>query len=126
MKKIFPILIFLFIFFEISFSEEELTGFIIDQTKTRIGHDFYEYFNLYYHPIPGTFMEKVNIIIEEQTDPRFGIRIIVKIGETIVYYTFLSPRAEDIEEKAKYAVMIATEYLLNIKKTQEYLEEEIN
>ncbi len=113
------------IFLKGAFSQErELTfsGLILDKTKTKIGRDFYEVFvNLWEYP-PGT--ENLNISIDEHTDPRFGTQIFVYVEDTLVYYTILKPRLEDIDAKAEEAVQMVFNYFMNYLQYQKYLEEE--
>ncbi|MCX8042291.1 MAG: curli production assembly/transport protein CsgE [Thermodesulfobacteriaceae bacterium] len=102
--------------------EPLLLGFILDKTKTKIGRDFYDAFvNLWEFPL-GT--ENLNIIIDEQTDPRLGTQIFVYVEDTLVYHTILKPRLEDIDAKAEEAIQVVFNYFMNYLKYQKYLEEE--
>lgn len=138
MKYVKFFILFFLIFlssFKLSFSQEKetslkeetskeltFTGLILDKTKTKIGRDFYEAFvNLWEFPL-GT--ENLNIVIEEQTDPRFGIQIFIYIENNLIYYSILKPRLEDIDAKADEAVQIVFNYFMNYLKYQKYLEEE--
>ena len=114
-------ILFIFLSFSSALSQqEEITGLIFDQTKTKMGRDFYEEFTKYWEPPPG--MNIFNITIEEIADPKFGSKIIVRIDDIILYQSFLKPRLEDIENKAKEAVNAVTEFIINWPKYKKYLE----
>jgi len=124
--KIFSILLILFILSP-SFTHSqdlEIEGFIYEKTKTKVGRDFYEAFLRLWELPVETELEKVNITIEEQTDPRWGTQIFVYVENTLVYYTMLKPRLEDIDEKADEAVQSVFDYMVNKAMYLKYLEEE--
>lgn len=123
-KKILSILILIIILLFaplINAQELEISGFINDQTKTKIGRDFYEAFMKLWE---ATDTEKLTITIDEQTDPRWGTQIFVYVEETIVYHSMLKPRLEDIDAKADEAVQSVVNYIVNKALFQQYLEEE--
>lgn len=97
-------------------------GFVFDKTKTKIGRDFYEIFTSLWEFPSGT--EYMNITIDELSDPRWGTQILIFVEDNLVYYTLLTPRAEDIDEKAEEAVQKVFNYLMDYLKYQEYLEQE--
>lgn len=123
-KKILSILILIIILLFaplINAQELEISGFINDQTKTKIGRDFYEAFMKLWE---ATDTEKLTITIDEQTDPRWGTQIFVYVEEKIVYHSMLKPRLEDIDAKADEAVQSVVNYIVNKALFQQYLEEE--
>lgn len=94
-----------------SFSQElPLTGFVFDQTKTKLGRDFFEAFSMLWEPPPG--LEKVDIYITEFTDPRWGTQIYVYVEDVLVFVDMLKPQAEDIQEKADQAIDSVLRYFL--------------
>ncbi|MGC8914134.1 MAG: CsgE family curli-type amyloid fiber assembly protein [Thermosulfidibacteraceae bacterium] len=103
----------------------EIGGLVLDLTKTRIGHEFYESFYLCFQeePLPTELKEKVNIVVEEFTDPKYGTRIVVKVGETITYVDNIAPRK--IEESAKRACEHTANYIFNLEEFEKSMEEEI-
>jgi len=102
--------------------EPTFYGFILDKTKSKIGRDFFENFSALWEFPPGT--EHLNIVIDEQSDPRWGSQILIFVEDTLVYYTLLKPRSEDIDQKAEEAVQVVFNYLMDYLKYQKYLEEE--
>lgn len=96
---------------------QEITGLIIEETMTKIGYEFYEYFFLQWKP-PQTELKNYNILISEKASPMWGSLVEVKIGETIVWSRMLRPRSEEIEESAQQALEATKEYLQNYEKYQ--------
>lgn len=99
----------------------EITGLILDETKTKPGHDFYDYFNTYWKEVKGL---NYTITIKELPDTTRGSFIFVNVNDTAVYRQRLNPRPDVIEEAAKRAVNRANYYLLRKMATQKRLEEE--
>lgn len=93
-----------------------LEGFILDQTKTRVGRDFYDAFVQRWEYIPG--LEGYDIIINELTDPRWGTQIYIYVADTLVYVTPLKPRLEDIDLKAEEAVQAVFDYFIFLQKVE--------
>lgn len=100
----------------------EIESLIIDQTRTKFGHDFYQSFNLFWEPPPG--IESYNILIDEQAEPRLGSWIAVEVNTVLVYRALLKPNPEDIEVKAKEAIEVSKEFLFNWQEYERSLEEE--
>lgn len=126
MKKIlyFFICVTLFInLYTISFSQElPLTGFIFDQTKTKLGREFYEAFSMLWEPIPG--LEGIDIYITEITDPRWGTQVYIYVEDVLVFVDILKPQLEDIQEKANQAVDSVLRYFLWKAEQERALKEE--
>lgn len=124
MRKINNIVILLLaLLLGISMAQEKIVeNLLIDKTKTKVGHDFYELFSIFWEE--SAEIKGSNIIIEEVTDPQFGSKISIVIQDFIVYQSLITPRFDDLEEKAKEAAEITKDFLLNWHKYQKYLEEE--
>lgn len=124
MRKINNIVILLLaLLLGISMAQEKIVeNLLIDKTKTKVGHDFYELFSIFWEE--SADIKGSNIIIEEVTDPQFGSKISVVIQDFIVYQSLITPRFDDLEERAKEAAEITKDFLLNWHKYQKYLEEE--
>lgn len=102
--------------------EEELmiriTGLIIEETMTKIGYDFYEYFYLLWEA-PGEIPVKdYNIFISERASPMWGSWVQVRVDERIVWNSVLRPRSTEIEDAAKEAIEATKEYLVNYEQYQ--------
>ena|GEM_PF-1258034 len=101
--------VFLGIFVSLNCLSQELSGLLLDQTKTRLGREFYETFSSLWEFPPGS---EFNITVSELTDPRTGTQIYIYVDDILVYGTLLRPRGEELEEKAEEAVKVILRYLL--------------
>ena len=93
---------------EIAAEEElmrEITGLIIEQTMTKIGYDFYEYFFLFWEP-PSVKIGGYNILISERASPSWGSWVTIEVNGTAIWSRVLMPRSEEIEQAAKQAIQI--------------------
>jgi len=97
----------------------EITGLLLDETKTKGGHDFYYAFNSYWQQVEGL---DYSITINELPSGVRGSVILVNVNGTRVYQNTLNPRAEVIEEEAKRAVEFSIQFLLQSLKVQKELE----
>ncbi len=109
--------------------------FIIDDTRTKNGRDFYEYLYQQWLAVqtdttvisPTAFSdigEELNVIIDEQPAPG-GIGtstvVSVSINEVMVYQQFIQPRLEVIEQMAGDAASAMTQYIQNYQEFQKQL-----
>ena len=99
--------------------EDEISGFNIDQTITRTGHDFVrymsEYRNLNYSD--STY----NLTVEERPSARWGNLIWITYNNKTVFRRFISPSTNDIRKLAEEASQMIHETIL-----QEKLREALN
>jgi curli production assembly/transport component CsgE len=79
----------------------EIDGLILDQTKTRAGHDFYDRFGKIWEAPPG--MEGYNILIIENASPQWGSVIWIKVNDNVVFQGMLQPREAEIRDLAEKA-----------------------
>lgn len=96
---------------------EEISGLIIEETMTKIGYEFYEYFFLLWEP-PQEKIGRYNILISEKASPMWGSSVTVNVDENIVWSVMLRPRSEEIEEAVKQAIEATKNYLLHYKDNQ--------
>jgi len=98
----------------------ELSGLIVDETQTKIGRDFYDYFyEIWRAPAQaGDFM----ITIMEQPMPRLGTRITVSVNDFEVFQSFVQPRGEVVEEAALSAAQRSYSFLQNYRQIIDQLE----
>lgn len=93
--------------------EDEISGFNIDQTITRTGHDFArymsEYRNLHY---PDS---KYNLTIRERPSARWGNLIWVTYNNRTVFRRFVSPSTNNIQKLAEEASTQIHEIVLQEK-----------
>ena len=99
----------------------EISGLVLDSTKTKPGRDFYEYFNSFWKEIPGL---QYSITIKELPDATRGSFLFVDVDETTVFAQRLNPRPDLIEEAAQQAVNRVRYHLARRQATQQHLEEE--
>ncbi len=97
----------------------EIGGLVVDETQTKLGHDFYDlFYQKWDNPqMPNDF----TIVISEKPIPSLGTQISVKINETEIFQNRLQSRYELIEELADYAVELSLNYLQNYDEIQKEL-----
>ncbi len=92
-------------------SETDLNGMIIDDTISKIGRDFIQFFNSSWHD-PGKKIE-YNITVQEKPYPGNGSLILVYVNDYIVFKSFVQPRYDVVEENSDNAIQMAYTYLEN-------------
>jgi len=113
---------------EISLNDEnktitmDLGGIIIDETISKMGQDFYRYFNNNWND-PGT-NENFNIYISEKPTPGMGNMIIIKINYEEIFKNRISPQQQVIESLAEYAINQSQQYIRNYEEITKQLEGE--
>jgi|GEM_PF-658862 len=111
---------------EISLDEEDksidLGGLIIDETISKVGQDFYRYFNNQWNA-PGT-SKNFNIYISEKPTPGMGNMIIIKINYEEIFKNRISPQQQVIESLVEYAINQSQQYIMNYEKIKKQLEGE--
>lgn len=86
----------------------ELKGLSIDDTKTKIGRDFYDYFYLEYSKLPE--IEKTTVTVSELPTMGRSSQISISTDDKVVY-SFLSNPSEDyLLEQAKMTIKLLTKY----------------
>ena len=98
----------------------EIEAIIIDETITKLGHDFYDDFYSSWEP-PDT-LKNYSITIEEKPLPQLGTQISVFVNEIKIFQQFIQPRSEIIEGMANYAVQLASEFIENYETIQSDLQ----
>ena len=81
----------------------EITGLIIEETMTKIGYEFYEYFVLFWDAPPISNADYM-IVITEKANPSWGSWIQVAVNDTTVWEQILQPRTEEIEQVVQQAI----------------------
>ncbi len=93
--------------------EDEISGFNIDRTITRTGHDFArymsEYRNLHY---PDS---DYNLTIHERPSARWGNLIWITYNDNTVFRRFISPSTNNIQRLAEEASQYIHEMVLQEK-----------
>ena len=69
-------------------NEDEMQGFIVDNTISHIGHDFYYYFA---DRLRATSRLDFNLVVRERPDARWGSLVTVEFEREVMYRRFLPP-----------------------------------
>lgn len=92
---------------------EEITsnGIVVDETQSKWGKDFYEYFyNIW--PFPEK-AEDYTIVVIEKPLPGLGTVLSIKFNDEEIFQQFAQPKLESIQEIAEYAAEYTLNYLQN-------------
>ncbi len=101
------------------YNDIEIEGLIVDQTQTKLGHDFYDIFYKNWQPPQNS--GNFTIIIDEKPLPQLGTQVTIKINDTDVFQQILQPRYDIIERLANYGVELSMNYVLNYQQIQRQL-----
>lgn len=80
--------------------EDELRGFIIDNTISRIGHEFYRYFS---DRLRDTSALDFNLVVRERPSARWGSLIWIEHENQTIYRSFLQPNTAELKPLAEQA-----------------------
>jgi hypothetical protein len=102
-------------------TELEITGIILDNTKTKIGKDFYDIFFLKYNSeaINGNQM----VQIEEQVNIGRTTILKITIDNQLIIEFIANPNEEFLIEKAEEAILITKKYFLDLEKIKNRIEQ---
>lgn len=98
----------------------EIDGLLFDETKTKSGKDFYDFF--YSGWVAPANAKNYSIFITEKPYRLTTTLIEIKINETTVFQSFLQPRADIVEQLAQQAVAQTQLYLANYEQLMRQLE----
>ncbi|KUJ82686.1 curli assembly protein CsgE [Microbulbifer sp. ZGT114] len=100
--------------------EDEISGFNIDQTITRTGHDFARFMSEYrnFHYPDADY----NLTVRERPSARWGNLIWITYNYKTVYRRFIRPGTNNIQELAEQAAVQIHEQVLQ-QKLREALED---
>jgi len=87
--------------------QEEFTGLVIDQTISKFGHDFYDFFMAEWEPPNDAYI----LTIKERPSVVLGSLIWIEIDDIVIYESLLTPKISANEEKAQDARNFALEYI---------------
>lgn len=77
--------------------EDEMLGFIIDDTISHIGHDFYYSFS---ERLRATSPMDFNLVVRERPSARWGSLVTVEYEQRLVYRRFLPPNTVELKDDA--------------------------
>ena len=103
------------------FRPTEIEGLVVDQTITKVGHDFYDqFFTNWEAPAnSGDF----TITIREKPARGTNILVSVEVNDNELLELPLQPKPEVIEETAAYAISVAAEYITSASNVSQQLED---
>lgn len=97
-------------------------GFIFDETRTKVGSDFFRMF--YKDWNNPTNIINVSIYVGEKPIPGLGTQIWVKVDERIIYKSILRPNSEQLRKEVKRALSLTSSYFVNYEVIQKQLDSE--
>ncbi len=97
-----------------------LGGLVVDETFSKIGHDFYDLFYSQWESPKN--VNDYTITISEKPLPQLGTQITILVNDTPVFRKFIQPRYELIQEMAQQGLEISYSYLQNYDKIQKELQ----
>ena len=77
--------------------EDEMLGFIIGDTISHIGHDFYYSFS---ERLRATSPMDFNLVVRERPSARWGSLVTVEFQQRLVYRRFLPPNTVELKDEA--------------------------
>jgi curli production assembly/transport component CsgE len=101
--------------------EIEIGNLVLDQTLTKIGHDFYALFYGQWDPPPG--LSEFTVIIREKPGRGTSTLVSIEINDNALVELPLSPNYEALEEAAAYSLTLATDYLATARSVGQQLEQ---
>ncbi len=87
----------------------EIDGLILDETRSKIGRDFYELFYNRWTPPLGA--KDFLITIKELPARGIGARVSIHVNDNIILYRFLQPRGDLVEQEANTSISYVKRYL---------------
>lgn len=95
-----------------------MSGIISDETKTKIGKDFYDLFFYRYHDYKLN-AKKIVVLTEEYSFAR-NTKIVITIENEIVYEFLTRPDEEYLTEMAEQSIYATYLHLKNLEKQNKY------
>lgn len=89
----------------------ELDGLVLDETRSKIGRDFYDIFYQKWEAPPNS--SNYTITISEKPTPTLGSFISVGVNDQQIFQYRLQPRYEIIQQVAEYAVRVTYMHMKN-------------
>lgn len=93
-------------------SEDEMMGFIVDNTISHIGHDFYYAFS---DRLRATSRLDFNLVVRERPDARWGSLVTVEYEREVVYRRFLAPNTTLLKDEAIEAADLVRQQIIQRK-----------
>jgi curli production assembly/transport component CsgE len=91
--------------------EIEIDGLLVDDTKTKAGKDFYDFFcSTWDAPVAA---KNYSITVSEKPFRLSSTIVTVLINDILVYQAILQPRQDVLEAMTVEAILMTQEYLVN-------------
>lgn len=87
----------------------ELGGLVINQTRSKIGKDFFNVFYQNWEPPSG--ISDFLLTITEQPAPGMGTIVAISLDSQLIFQSRLQPRRPVIEQQAQRAIIVSYRYL---------------
>jgi curli production assembly/transport component CsgE len=105
-------------------SRIEVDGLILNQAKTRTGHEFFRQFAAQWEPPSDA--DEFNIVIIENATPQWGSIIQIKVNEAVVFLSLAKPGDAAIKELAGKAVERVGQYLtVYVRDLEKYKDDDL-
>lgn len=98
----------------------EIDGLILDETRSKIGRDFYEIFYNRWTPPAGA--RDFLITIKEMPARGIGARVSIHVNEEVILYRFLQPRGDVVEKEANISISYVKSYLMKNENVKQDIE----
>jgi curli production assembly/transport component CsgE len=92
--------------------EDELMGFIVDNSISHIGHEFYRAFS---ERLRDTSKLDFNLVVRERPDARWGSLVWVEYEGRVLYRQFLPPNTAELQPVAFAAADLVLEAIARQK-----------
>ncbi|EKT4464822.1 curli production assembly/transport protein CsgE [Pseudomonas putida] len=93
-------------------AEDEMMGFIVDNTISHIGHDFYNDFT---DRLRATSRLDFNLVVRERPDARWGSLVTVEYEREVLYRRFLPPNTTQLKDEAVAAADLVKQQIIQRK-----------
>jgi len=93
-------------------AEDEMMGFIVDNTISHIGHDFYNDFT---DRLRSTSRLDFNLVVRERPDARWGSLVTVEYEREVLYRRFLPPNTTQLKDEAVAAADLVKQQIIERK-----------
>jgi curli production assembly/transport component CsgE len=84
--------------------EVEIGGLLLDNTKSRSGHEFYFQFSQLWRDIRNT--QGINAQLIEQIVPMAGTKLSLLLNDRIIYVTYFGRRQSPVQDKVEQAIFV--------------------
>ncbi len=98
----------------------EIDGLVIDQTRSRMGREFYEYF--YQQWLPPFGIVDYTILIEEKPPRGRSASVEIKVNDQLISVHSLQARQIEINAAAQAAIARTAQYLIRKSQLQQDLD----